>query len=83
MVSIKLPAKDKQETFEAKFFFKLGQCFGNFTTGSFLCHLITVLARIQTYLLSLKNIQLQKVPNLFFAKSSIETIYMPVVLYIS
>ena len=35
MVSIKLPAKDKQETFEAKYFLKLGQCFGNFTTGSF------------------------------------------------
>ena len=36
MVSIKLPAKDKQETFEAKYFLKLGQHFGNFTTGSFL-----------------------------------------------
>ena len=28
MVSIELPAKDKQETFETKYFLKLGQCFG-------------------------------------------------------
>ena len=35
MVSFKLPAKDKQETSEAEYFLKLGQCFGNFTTGSF------------------------------------------------
>ena len=45
--------------------------------------LINVLARFQKYSLSLGRYSTLKVPNLFFAKSLIDTIYMPVVIYIS
>ena len=48
-----------------------------------LCDLINVLARFQKYSLSLRRYSTSKVPNLFFAKSLIDTIYMPVVIYIS
>ena len=48
-----------------------------------LCDLINVLARFEKYSLSLRRYSTSKVPNLFFAESLIDTIYMQVVIYIS
>ena len=44
-----------------------------------LCDLINVLARFEKYSLILRRYSTPKVPNLFL----IDTIYMPVVIYIS
>ena len=48
-----------------------------------LCDLINVLARFQKYSLSLRRYSTLKSPQFIFAKSLIDTIYMPVVIYIS
>ena len=48
-----------------------------------LCDLINISGRFQKYSLSLRKYSTLKIPNLFFAESLIDTIYMPVVIYIS
>ena len=61
MVLIKLPAKKTNEkTFEAKYFLKLSQCLKTLPQDLSLCDLITVLARFQKYLLSLRRYSTSK-----------------------
>ena len=83
MVSVKLPAKDKQETLKPNTFLNLANALETIPQDLFLCDFITVLGRFEKYSLSLRRYSTSKVPNLFFAKSLIDTIYIPVVIYIS